>query len=82
MGAGSGTAGAGDALCGWMWKEDPLAFEVHHVPSLGPFSLQVLQLMPQLLWEKRWFWAGVFEEGKVGYQQGRGLSLPRRVSWG
>lgn len=50
MGAGSGAAGARDALCGWMGKEDLLAFEVHQVPSLGPFSLQVLQLTPELLW--------------------------------
>lgn len=82
VGAGSGAAGARDALCGWMGKEDLLAFEVHQVPSLGPFSLQVLQLTPELLWGKRWFWASVFEEEKVGYQLCRGLSLPRRVLWG
>lgn len=81
-GTGSGSAVAGDVLCGWIRKEDPLAFEVYCVPSLGPFSLQVLQLMPWLMQGKSQFWAGVFEEGKVGYGLCEGLSLPRGVSWG
>lgn len=41
MGMRSGTAGAGDVLCRWMWREDLFVSEVHPMPSLGPFSLQV-----------------------------------------
>lgn len=46
-GMGSRLGTAGDVLRRWIWK-DLFASEVHHVPSLGPFSLQVLQLGPWL----------------------------------